>query len=501
MSTTIDKISSPPCMKTTDYTDPVIHIDPTLCTGCRRCAEVCPVDAIEGLPGEPQTINADRCVICGQCVQICSVYASDWTGSSPQESAARRLERIQERDMPADIREPLFAAYYSYNLNKVSDMMTKPGQFRIVQCAPAIRVSLAEEFGMPFGTLTPGKMAAALRRLGFDRVYDTNFGADVTIMEEGTELIRRVTEGGPLPMFTSCCPAWVRFAEIEYPDLLDHLSSCKSPMQMLGALIKSYGAQLDEVEPANIYSVAIMPCTCKQFECDRPEMESDGYRDVDEVLTTRELAYWIKQSGIDFANLPDEEFDSPLGQYSGAGSIFGVTGGVMEAAIRTGYELLTNEKLPKLQLDFVRGEEGIRVAEVQVGKLQLKVAVVAGLQHAYQLLDRVQAGECDYHFIEVMGCPAGCISGGGQPKIMLEKQRIEAYRARKSSIYGHDAARQVRKSHENPHIIKLYDEFLGEPLGHVSHHLLHTTFQQRGPGKQSRSSTISINGDTDYSIH
>lgn len=454
--------------------DPIIHIDEELCTGCRRCAAVCPVDAIRGEEGKPQSIDADRCVICGQCVQACSSYASVF-----EEHLQPRHVKLAERGMPASVREPLFAAYYSGHADKVKSALADPSLYKVVQCAPAIRVALAEEFGLPFGTLTPGKLAAALRRLRFDKIYDTNFAADLTIMEEGSELIGRVMEGKKLPMFTSCCPAWVKHAETEHPEILGNLSSCKSPQQMAGTLFKTYGAQLDGVEPTRVFSVAVMPCSCKKFESERPEMNGSGFRDVDVVLTTRELAYLIKDSGIDFVNLPDEPFDSPLGSYSGAGTIFGVTGGVMEAALRTGYELITKETIPVLQLDFVRGEEGVRTADVQVGSLKLKVAVVAGLRHVSAVVKKVAEGTCDYHFIEVMACPEGCVSGGGQPKLLLEEDRKAAYQARKASIYRHDAKLEVRKSHKNPDIIKLYDDFLGEPLGHQSHHLLHTEYRSR----------------------
>lgn len=452
----------------------IINIDEELCTGCRRCAEVCPVNAIEGEDGKPQIINSDRCVVCGQCVQVCSVYASSF-----EEEIDPRDKKLEQRGVLESVREPLFAAYNVGHARLVKEALSSPKLYKLVQCAPAVRVALAEEFGMPLGTLTPGKMAAALRRLNFDKVYDTNFAADLTIMEEGSELIQRVTDGKNLPMFTSCCPAWVKFAEQEYPELLNHLSSCKSPQQMGGVLFKTYGAKIDDIDPAKIFSVAIMPCTCKQFECDRPEMNDSGYKDVDVVLTTRELAQLIKDMGIDFNNLPDEEFDSALGNYSGAGTIFGVTGGVMEAALRTGYELITKKTIPNIDLDFVRGGNGVRKATVEVGSLELKVAVVSGLKNVVPLLEDVKKGKCDFHFIEVMTCPEGCISGGGQPKLLLEEYREVAYKQRKAATYNHDSKLEIRKSHENPDIIKLYDEFLGEPLGHQSHHLLHTKYTSR----------------------
>lgn len=452
----------------------IVNIDKELCTGCRRCSEVCPVDAITGEEGKPQSIDTSRCVVCGQCVQICSAYASSF-----DEEITSRDIKIEERGMLSSVKEPLFAAYNIGHAEVVKEALNNPNLYKLVQCAPAVRVAIAEEFGLPLGSLTPGKMAAALRRLNFDRVYDTNFAADLTIMEEGSELIKRVTEGGALPMFTSCCPAWVKFAEQEYPELLDHLSSCKSPQQMGGVLFKTYGAKIDSIDPSKIFSVSIMPCTCKKFECDRPEMTDSGYKDVDVVLTTRELAQLIKDQGIDFKNLPDEEFDSALGNYTGAGTIFGVTGGVMEAALRTGYELITKEPIPNIDLNFVRGDQGVRTANVQVGSLELKVAVVSGLKNVVPLLENVKNGKCDFHFIEVMTCPEGCVSGGGQPKLLLEENREIAYKKRKASTYEHDSKLNLRKSHENPDIVKLYDEFLGEPLGHQSHHLLHTEYISR----------------------
>lgn len=322
-------------------------------------------------------------------------------------------------------------------------------------------------------------MVAALKILGFDRIYDTNFGADLTIMEEGSELIKRVTEGGKLPMFTSCCPAWVKFVEQSYPELLNHLSSCKSPQQMAGTIFKTYGAKIDKVKPEKIYNVAVMPCTCKQFECDREEMNASGYKDVDIVITTREFVQLIRDKGIDFKNLVDVEFDLPLGNYTGAGNIFGTTGGVMEAALRSGYEMITKKSIPELELNFVRGSEGIRISEVKLPKMTLKVAVVSGLKNVVQILEDIKRGKCDFDFIEVMTCPEGCVSGGGQPKFILDEDRKCALTSRKEGLYKHDSELKIRKSHENPFIKKLYKEFLTEPLGEKSHHLLHTKFVSR----------------------
>lgn len=453
----------------------LISIDREICTGCKRCVEVCPVDAIKGPEGTPQIIDKDVCVACGQCVQVCSVYASDF-----DETLTPRAQKLLERGLLPSVNEPLFAAYAQGHTIQVKDSLNNPEQHTIVQCAPAVRVAIGEEFGMPLGSLTPGKLAAALRRLGFDRVYDTNFGADITIMEEGSELLQRVTKGeGKLPMFTSCCPAWVKYIEQDYPELLDHLSTCKSPMGMAAPVFKTFGAEIDKVEPAKIFSVAVMPCTCKEFEASRPEMSDSGYQDTDVVITTRELAQLIKDQGIDFANLPDEDFDLPFGEYSGAGAIFGVTGGVMEAALRTGYELATGQPIPRLELDFVRGDNGLRTADVQLGEITVKIAVVAGLDTAAKVLESVKAGTCDYHFVEVMTCPEGCMTGGGQPKLLLDAQRKQAFNERRKGLYSHDTGLEYRKSHENPSIIKLYKDFMGEPLGHNAHHLLHTTYTPR----------------------
>jgi NADP-reducing hydrogenase subunit HndD len=448
-----------------------INIDKELCTGCRRCAIICPVDAIEGERGQPQVINAERCVLCGQCIQICSAYASAF-----DEDIAPREQKMQERNMLPSVKEPLFASYYTGHASVVKEALANLDLFTMVQCAPAVRVAIAEEFGMPLGSLTPGKMAAALRKLGFNRIYDTNFAADLTIMEESNELIKRVTEGGVLPMFTSCCPAWVKFIEQAYPELIPHLSSCKSPMQMAGTMFKTYGAQVDGVDASKVYSVSVMPCVCKKFECERPEMKDSGYRDVDVVITTRELAQLIKDADINFNDLPEEEVDKPLGTYSGAGTIFGVTGGVMEAALRTGYELLTKKKLPDVNLKFVRGGEGVRKAEIKAGDVTLKVAVVAGLKNVVPVLEAIKAGKSDLHFIEVMTCPIGCVSGGGQPKVLMPYEKDIAYTNRKRNTYVHDENMEHRKSHNNPEIQKIYKEFLEEDN---IHHLLHTKYTPR----------------------
>ncbi|MDR3205346.1 MAG: [FeFe] hydrogenase, group A [Deltaproteobacteria bacterium] len=449
----------------------IIAIDEELCTGCQECSRVCPNLAIEGLPHKPQKINVDKCVNCGQCVQKCKSYAS----AAEHGFGARDKVRIL-RNLPESVTEPIFAAYNVSHIDEVLRALADPNLETWVSSAPAVRVAIAEEFGAPLGTLAAGKLAAALRRVGFDKIYDTNFAADVTIMEEGSELIERVKNNGVLPMFTSCCPAWVRYLELNYPELRKHLSTTKSPQQIQGVLEKTYGARYANIDPKKIYSVSIMPCTAKQFESGRPEMVDSGSRDVDVVLTTRELAYLIKLKGIDFLNLPDETFDLPMGDYTGAGEIFGVTGGVMEAALRTGYELLTGQALPNLDITAVRGTDGFRTANISVGDLTLKVGVVTGLKNVKPVLESLKAGQLDLHFVEVMTCPEGCVTGGGQPKLIVDKDFEDAYKARTKSTYDHDLQLPLRKSHENPSVIKLYESFLQKPLGHESHILLHTAY-------------------------
>lgn len=449
----------------------IIAIDQNICTGCRECAEVCPAYAIVGEQGKPQTIDESRCVMCGQCVQKCKSYVSILTHGKDAYEKVRK-----ERNIPESVQEPLFAAHAVCNLNKVNAAIADKEKFTIVQCAPAVRVAIAEEFGADLGTLTPGKLASALRAVGFDRVYDTNFPADLTIMEEGTELVKRVTEGGTLPMFTSCCPAWVKFLENNYPEMKDHLSSAKSPQQMGGAVFKTYGATLDKKDASKIYSVSVMPCTCKEFECERPEMRDSGYQDVDVAITTRDLAWLIKDKGIVWEDLEETPFDQPLGLYTGAGTIFGVTGGVMEAAIRTGYELITGNPIPEVEVVSVRGTEGFRTSVLKVGDLELRVGVVTGLKNVIPVLEAVKNGTLNLHFIEVMTCPEGCISGGGQPKLLMDTDIETAYRSRRDSLYIHDEELEYRKSRENPAIKKIYEEFLEEPNSHIAHHLLHTTY-------------------------
>lgn len=428
--------------------------DPNKCILCRRCVDVCnnlqAVGAIGPVNRGFDTVIAPAydakladiaCAMCGQCINRCPVGA------------------LYEKDA----------------IDGVWAAIADPKKHVVVQTAPAVRVALGEEFGMGQGAIVTGKLAAALRRLGFDAVFDTNFSADLTIMEESYELIERITKGGVLPQLTSCSPGWIKYIEHFYPDLLPNLSTCKSPQQMLGAIAKTYYAERSGIAPGQIVSVSAMPCTAKKFECERPEMRDSGYQDVDYVLTTRELARMIKEAGIDFANLPDESFDSPLGAGTGAAVIFGATGGVMEAALRTAYEVITKKELSNLDFEAVRGMEGIKAATVDVDGLPVKVAVAHGLSNAKKLMDQVRAGEAAYHFIEIMACPGGCLGGGGQPvptSLEIRKKRAQA-------IYQEDLNLPWRKSHENPDVQLIYKEFLDKPLSEKSHHLLHTHYTPR----------------------
>jgi NADH-quinone oxidoreductase subunit G len=399
---------------------------------------------VKVVPAFDLPLIESNCIACGQCIMAC----------------------------------PVGALYEKDDVDAVWKAIQDPTKHVIVQEAPAIRAALGEEFGMPPGSLVTGKMIAALRRLGFDKVFDTNFTADLTIIEEGNELLKRVKEGGTLPMITSCSPGWIKFCEHFYPDLLPHLSTCKSPQQMFGALAKTYYAETAGIDPKNIVSVSIMPCTAKKFEAQRPEMSSSGFRDVDYVLTTRELARMIKEGGIDFLNLPDEEYDAPMGEYTGAGTIFGATGGVMEAALRTVYAVVTGENLPSLDITPVRGLEGVKEASVKVGALgDVKVAVAHGLGNARKVMDRIREGKADYAFIEIMCCPGGCVAGGGEPIPTNNEIRL----LRSSALYKDDGnVQKKRQSHENESVKKLYDKFLKEPLGQKSHKLLHTHYEKRG---------------------
>ena len=438
-----------------DNSTPSIVRDPNKCIKCGRCAEVCHHVQTAGIlyshyrgingaitPEYGKTLAEVACVLCGQCIAVCPVGA------------------IHEKDDTADV----WAA------------LENPEKHVVVQVAPAVRVSIAEEMGQAPGTIAIGKLVTALRRLGFNKIFDTDFTADLTILEEGNELLQRLKNGGTLPMITSCSPGWIKFIEHNYPEQLDNLSTCKSPQQMFGALAKTYYAEKSGIDPKDIVVVSIMPCTAKKYECTRPEMRSSGYQDVDYVLTTREFGRMLRQSGVDFAALADSEFDNPLGMSTGAGAIFGATGGVMEAALRTVYEVVTGKELAKLEFESVRGLEGVKEATVDLDGLPVKVAVAHGLGNARKVMDKIKAGEADYAFVEVMACPGGCIGGGGQPYVTKKETRL----ARMDAIYQVDENMPLRKSHDNPAVQQLYKDFLKEPLGEKSHHLLHTHYQKRG---------------------
>jgi len=437
-----------------DTSSAAIVRDPEKCILCRRCVEMCQdvqgvgilFPAGRGFATEITTpldraLSDVACVNCGQCILACPVGA------------------IYEKD----------------DTGRVWDAIADPSKVVIVQTAPAVRVSIGEELGMPVGSISTGKLVSALREMGFDKVFDTNFTADLTIIEEGHELLHRIRSGGTLPMLTSCSPGWIKFIEHYYPELLDHVSTCKSPQQMFGALAKTYYAQKVGIDPKDIFCVSIMPCTAKKFEATRDEMYGESGPDVDAVLTTRELGRMIREMGIDFSSLPESEYDDPFGISTGAAAIFGATGGVLEAALRTVYEVATGKTLPSVDFHPVRGLEGIKEAEVDLNGMKLKVAVAHGLSNARTLMERIKQGTADYHFIEIMCCPGGCIGGGGQPIPTTMETRAERIRA----IYEVDRSLPLRKSHENPAIKRLYMEFLKEPLGEKSHELLHTHYRRR----------------------
>ncbi len=437
--------------------------------------------------------DTSKCIVCGRCVAVCKkvqglgILDYQDRGFKTTVGPALNLSFKDVNCMQCGqcvISCPVGALSEKEELDKVVDALNDPNKFVIVQTAPAVRASLGEEFGMPIGTRVTGKMAASLKKIGFDKVYDTDFGADLTIMEEGTEFINRLTKGGTLPMITSCSPGWVRYAETEYGDLLDHLSTCKSPHMMLGAICKTYFAEQKNIDPKNIYTVSIMPCTAKKIEKERPENLVDGVKDVDAVLTTRELAKLIKLYGIDFNSLADESFDQDLfGEYTGAGVIFGVTGGVMEAALRTVYEVVEKKELTDVDFTAVRGVDGLKEATITVGGIDVKVAVAHSMSIAKPLLEEIRAGKSPYHFIEIMGCPGGCINGGGQSIIPASvKNSINAVNykeLRAKALYDEDKIMTKRKSHENTQIQDLYKNFLGEPCGHKSHELLHTHYSAK----------------------
>ena len=444
-----------------DIDDSAPHLvrDNSKCILCRRCVAVCKhnqhvavigcndrgyethISSTFDLP-----LNDTSCVYCGQCISVCPTGA------------------LVERD----------------DTYKVWDALKDETKHVVVAPAPSVRAQLGECFGMPIGTNVEGKLAASLRRLGFDKVFDVDFAADVTILEEGTELLGRLKNNGPLPMITSCSPGWIKFCEHYYPEFIPNLSSCKSPQQMYGALIKTYYAEKNGIDPKDIFVVSVMPCTAKKFEVSRDHQNASGYADVDVSITTRELAAMIKTAGIVFEELKNEEFDKPLGIASGAGHIFGATGGVMEAALRTVAEVVTGEELKSVDFKDVRGIEGIKEAEYDLAGTKVKVAVTSGLENASKLLDMIKEGKAEYHFIEVMACPGGCVNGGGQPiQPGYVHNTIDLREERAKALYSADESMMLRKSHENPAVKELYETYLSEPNSHKAHEILHTSYTAR----------------------
>jgi len=441
-----------------DEFSPSIVRDPNKCVLCRRCVSMCKnvqsvavIDTIERgfkslvSPAFNKSLNEVPCTMCGQCINVCPVGA------------------LREKD----------------DTDKVWDALANKDLHVVVQTAPAVRVAIGEEFGMPIGSRATSNMVAALRRLGFSKVFDTDTAADLTIMEEGTELINRIKNGGKLPLITSCSPGWIKFCEHNFPEFIDNLSSCKSPHEMFGAVLKSYYAEKMGIDPSKIFVVSIMPCTAKKYEAQRPELSSTGYPDVDVVLTTRELAKMIKEAAIDFKELPERQFDDPMGEASGAGVIFGATGGVMEAALRTVTEILNGKPSESIEYNSVRGIDGVKEAVVEAGGMKIKAAVAHGLGNARKLLEKVKNGE-EYHFIEIMACPGGCVNGGGQPiQPSSVRSWIDLRAERAKAIYEEDKEMPIRKSHENPRVKMLYDEYFKEPGSHKAHDLLHTHYVKR----------------------
>lgn len=442
-----------------DDLSPSIVRDFNKCILCRRCVAACKkvqgvgaIDCINrGFESCISTVgdhslNDVNCTNCGQCIEAC----------------------------------PTGALHEKETINDVWIKLKDPDSYVVVQTAPAVRVALGEEFGMPIGTNVTGKMVTALKRLGFNKVFDTNTGADITIMEEAYELIERLKTKDNLPMITSCSPGWIKYIEMNYPELLPHLSTCKSPHQMFGALIKTYFAKKENIDPKKIYVVSVMPCIAKKYERQRPEMKNDGLFDVDNVITTRELSRMIKQANIEFTTLEDSSFDNPMGEATGAAAIFGTTGGVMEAALRTAQDALTGKCMDKIDFEEVRGEKEIKKATVNIDGNDLKVVAASGLKNARKILEEIKSGNADYQFVEIMACPGGCVMGGGQPiKSSKIRREIDVRKLRADGLYSIDEKSQIRKSHENPVVRKLYEEYLEKPGSYRAHKLLHTHYTKK----------------------
>mgnify|MGYP004668397699 FL=1 len=438
-----------------DDKSPSIVRDPNKCILCRRCVSMCNKVQKIGAIGVTErgfkscvstvghnSLNDVNCTFCGQCIEVCPTGA------------------LAEKD----------------STQIVWDKINDKGTYVIVQTAPSIRVALGEEFGMPIGTNVEGKMVNALKQMGFNKVFDTNTGADFTIVEEGTEFIKRLNNNDNLPMITSCCPGWVKYIEMNYPENINHLSSCKSPHEMFGALLKTYYAEKEGIDPSSIFVVSVMPCIAKKYERQREEMKQD----VDAVITTRELARMIKQAKIDFVNLDDANFDDPMGEATGSAAIFGVTGGVMEAALRSVSEIITGKPLDKITFEQVRGEKGIKRAEIKIGDQKVKVVVAHGLANAQTIMEEIKSGKADYQFVEIMACPGGCITGGGQPiKSAKIQEEVDVHKKRAEAMYSIDEKSVIRKSHENPVLKQIYKDFLGEPNGELAHKLLHTRYSKK----------------------
>jgi len=446
-----------------DISSPSMERDPAKCILCGRCVRTCneiqKVGAIDftnrGFKSNVTTpynkgLNVSDCILCGQCILVCPTAA------------------LREKSHAKDV------------ANAINDKK----KYCVVQIAPAVRATLGEEYNLPLGSNVTGQIVTGLRRLGFKRVFDTNFSADLTIMEEATEFISRVQNNGVLPMFTSCCPGWVKYIEQKNPELLSHVSSCKSPHEMEGAILKTYYAKKMGIDPKDMYVVSIMPCTVKKFESNRPELSEEHHPDVDAVLTTRELVRLFNMAGIDFTDLPEDQFDNPLGESTGAAIIFGTSGGVMEAAVRTAYNMLTKKELETMELNAIRGNDGVKEAELDIEGIKVNVAVVNGIGNVDKVLDEIKQGKSKYHFVEVMACPGGCINGGGQPI----HQKPEKIKKRVQALYDIDTKMKNRRSHENESVKKLYDEFLGEPNSHKAHEILHTKYTNRSEvfGKSKR---------------